>query len=117
MNSKVILRIVAGSAHHFVNLASSASCDFHARPIPERLERVPKHFTIIQLFLLPPSFRSSVGGPPRLLTITSTSPSLSKSPKEQPRARFSSCSAAPAFDETSSKRPFPKLRYKTLGSL
>ena len=35
-----------------------------------------------ELFALPPSFRSNCGGPSRLLMTTSTSPSLSISPKQ-----------------------------------
>src|SRR5207244_5659224 len=88
---------------------------FTRAPIAERFDRVPTHLTMSQLPLLPPSLRSSVGGPFRLLTTTSTSPSLSKSPNAQPRARFSSRIAGPTFSETSSKRPLPRLRYRTLG--
>src|SRR6266404_7147329 len=85
-------------------------------PIADRLDRVPTHLIMIQLFLFPPSLRSSDGGLSRLFTITSTSPSLSKSPKAQPRPRFSARIGGPTLAETSSKRPFPRLRYKTLGS-
>ena len=66
-------------------------------PMAERLERVPTHLIEIQLFRLPPSLRSSVGGPSRLLTRMSTSPSLSKSPKAQPRPRLAARDRRPGF--------------------
>ena len=47
---------------------------------------------------------------------TSTSPSLSKSPNAQPRPTFSAVMAGPAFADTSSKRPLPRLRYRIFGS-
>ena len=77
---------------------------------PDRFDVVPTHLIRIELFPVPPSFRSSVGGPSRLLMSTSTSPSLSKSPKAHPRPRFSAVTAGPASAETSRNRPFPRLR-------
>jgi hypothetical protein len=76
----------------------------------DRFDFVPTHFTRIEWFPVRESLRSSVGGPSRLLMTTSTSPSLSKSPNAQPRPRFSARMAGPALAETSSNRPFPRLR-------
>ena len=54
-------------------------------PIALRLDLTPSSFTLIQFCFPRRSLRSSEGGSFRFTMSTSTSPSLSKSPKAHPR--------------------------------
>src|SRR5256885_7770930 len=72
-------------------------------PMPLRLDFVPMVRILIQLFLLAESQRMSCGGALTQLTAKSRSPSLSKSPKAQPRAGAGAEIPAPALREMSSR--------------
>ena len=79
--------------------------------MPLRFDFTPMVFTLIQLLPSAKSQRRSWGKPFTVLTTTSTSPSLSKSPKAQPREAFGigDAGAAPV-SVTSSNRPLRRLR-------
>ncbi len=70
-------------------------------PIPSRLLRDPTKRSRSQIPRLP-VFRSSAGGPPLSLTMTSKNPSLLKSPNAAPRAARGTRNAEPLRSETSS---------------
>src|SRR5256884_177074 len=61
-----------------------------------RLDLVPMHLILSQLFFEPESLRRSEGGSFMFIIATSTSPSLSKSPKAVPRLGRGSVTAGPA---------------------
>src|SRR5207249_210053 len=66
-------------AAHFVPLHQVSSHNLNARA--HRIPPFPTVLMVIQLFRLPPSFLRTAGLLSRLLMTTSTSPSLSMSPK------------------------------------
>src|SRR5437016_11462296 len=70
-----------------------------------RLDFTPSSFTLSQLAFPATSFRSSEGGSLRLTINTSTSPSLSKSPKAHPRLQWAAATPGPAASISSSKTP------------
>src|SRR2546429_7611275 len=74
-----------------------------------RLDLVPMHLILSQLFFEPESLRRSEGGSFMFIIATSTSPSLSKSPKAVPRLGRGSVTAGPALELTSTKRPLPRF--------
>ena len=80
-------------------------------PIPLRFDFVPTVRTLIQLFFTVESHRSSCGKSFTQFTTTSRSPSLSKSPKAQPREAEGADIPRPAFSETYSNRPLRKFLY------
>src|SRR6266571_6256143 len=110
VQAEIALRVVARAAHDLAYLAVVPAGDRHPgadrRPVRARAHALDQDRMVAVAAVVAQQGR----GPSRLFTITSTSPSLSKSPKAHPRPRFSARMAAPAFAETSSKRPFPRLR-------
>src|SRR5207253_9081114 len=78
-----------------------------------RLDLVPMHLILSQVFFEPESLRRSEGGSFMFIIATSTSPSLSKSPKAVPRLGRGSVTAGPALELTSTKRPLPRFLYKS----
>ena len=86
---EVALRVVARSAHHLVHLRASPRGHLHARadggPVRLRAHALDEDRGVPVAAVV----AQQRGGPSRLLTTTSTSPSLSKSPNAQPRPRCS----------------------------
>ena len=80
-----------------------ADTTFTRQPMPSRFDFLPRVRMPSQFFRFPPSFRSTRARWPTLLTTTSTSPSLSRSPKAAPRPAQGWRKASPGT--TLTKRP------------
>src|SRR6266851_1347013 len=78
-------------------------------PMPLRFDFVPMVLILIQLLPVRESHRNNCGKSLTVLTTTSMSPSLSKSPNAQPRAATGVEMPGPASNETSSNRPLRKF--------
>src|ERR1035441_4146396 len=78
-----------------------------------RLDFVPFSFSLSQRFSPLTSLRRSEGGSLRLTIRRSRSPSLSKSPKAQPRLECAALTPGPPSSNSSSNLPLPRLRNST----
>src|ERR1700726_4757669 len=78
-------------------------------PIALRFDFVPTRNTLSQFKSLLRSFRSKEGGSFKLMPTMSTSPSLSKSPKAQPRLQCAAEIPGPASSINSSNFPLPRF--------
>src|SRR5712671_5009906 len=81
-------------------------------PIALRLDFVPMHLILSQLFLERESLRRREGGSFMLMMATSRSPSLSKSPKAVPLLLWGWVTADLLAELTSMKRPWPRFLYR-----
>ena len=82
--------------------------------MPLRLDLVPIVRTLIQLLARVESQRNSCGKSLTVLTTTSMSPSLSKSPNAAPREALGSEMPGPAWKEMSAKWPLCRLLIEQL---
>ena len=85
MQPEIVARQKARLTLYFLRLSRARSFDTTRPPIALRFDLVPISFTFNHELLPATSFLSSDGGSFRLITRMSRSPSLSKSPKAQPR--------------------------------
>ena len=85
MQAQIVLRKITAATVTSSTCVRSPETMVTRAPMPSRLLFTPTVLISTELFALPPSLRSNCGTPSRLLMMTSTSPSLSMSPKAAPR--------------------------------